>query len=127
MFIEFGLDLNLVVYSRMDIIAKRPWILKCLQDIGVKLIFYGIESHTQSGLNYIDKKLTLKHQKRAAALTRQSGLKVWASVMALPGDTEKSWKRTIMFTKQEIAPVFSQVGICTPFPDSKLFNTLREE
>ena len=60
----------MVIYSRMDTIARHPEIAPILARMGVKLVYFGIESHHQASLNFIHKGLRIEDQ--AEALGSQS-------------------------------------------------------
>jgi radical SAM superfamily enzyme YgiQ (UPF0313 family) len=124
---EFDLDLDIVVLCRMDTIAKDPKIAEILCNMGVRLVNFGVESFSEIGLKYVNKSLLVNQQKRAAKILRDLGIEMWPSIMLLPIDTEKTWRKTVTFTKETINPKISIVNICTPFPGTALRQELIAE
>lgn len=124
---ELSLDLDIVVFCRMDTIAEDPKLAEILCDMGVRLVYFGIESFSEIGLKYINKSLLVDQQKRAVKILKDLGIEIWPSIMLLPVDTEKTWRKTITFTKESINPKVSTVAICTPFPGTALRQELIAE
>lgn len=124
---EFGLDLNIIVLCRMDTIAKDPKLAEILYDMGVRMVYFGVESFSEIGLKYVNKSLLVNQQKKAVKILKDLGIEIWPSIMLLPIDTEKTWKKTITFTKESINPAISTVAICTPFPGTALRQELIAE
>ncbi len=117
---EFDLDLDIVVLCRMDTIAKDPNLAEILCDMGVRLVYFGVESFSEIGLKYVNKSLLVDQQKKAVKILKDLGIEIWPSIMLLPIDTEKTWKKTVTFTKESVNPKVSTVAICTPFPGTAL-------
>jgi anaerobic magnesium-protoporphyrin IX monomethyl ester cyclase len=117
----------MVVYSRMDTIAKYPDLAVLLAEMGVRLIYFGIESHHQQGLNSIGKGLRAEEQEAAIKISKRAGINIWASLMVLPHETRSSWRDTVGFVKDLAHPPISTVGVCTPFPGTALYEKLVSE
>ena len=111
----------------MDTIARNPKLAGILSEMGTRLIYFGIESLSKKGLEYIGKPLSIEDQKKAIRIINDVGIEIWASIMALPTDTEKTWKKTVTFTKENIDPKISTVAICTPFPGTALYKRFNSE
>jgi anaerobic magnesium-protoporphyrin IX monomethyl ester cyclase len=124
---EYNLNLDLIVYSRMDTIARNPRLGKLLSEMGTRLAYFGIESLSEEGLGYVGKSLLIEDQKRSIEIMKDVGIEIWASIMVLPTDTEKTWKKTVTFTKENINPKISTVAICTPFPGTELYREFNSE
>lgn len=105
--------------SRVDCVDKK--LLNALKRAGCDEICYGVESGSNDVLRKINKGFTRETVMRTVKETKDAGLRVKLYFMlGLPGDTEKTMRETIEFSK-ELEP--DEVGfyILTPYPGSKLW------
>lgn len=99
-------------------------VLKCLKDMGVYSIAFGVESGNQTILNNAKKGINLKQIEKAYFLAKRIGFETWGFFMlGLPGETEKTIKDTIEFAKK-INPDIAKFHVLKPFPGTEVFNQL---
>tara|TARA_B100000315_G_scaffold56897_1_gene51252 strand:- start:671 stop:2116 length:1446 start_codon:yes stop_codon:yes gene_type:complete len=101
--------------------------LALMRDAGCRLIKVGVESGVQEILNLSMKKINIKDSKELFKWARDLGIDTHAHLMfGLPGETKETIEKTIDFIF-EIEPTTIDVGICTPYSGSVLYDELLEK
>lgn len=99
-------------------------LLRCMKASGCIQIEYGFECGTDEALKRIGKNVTIDENLRAARLTREAGIRIFADIMlGLPGETEKDFLATIRFLRKTRPEVISATRLC-PLPGTPIFNAL---
>jgi len=118
--LERGLKFEWKCEGRVDRVDGE--MLSWMKKAGCSLIAYGVESGNQSGLDYLQKGITLPQVRRAFALTRQAGIKPMAYfILGIPVETFGEGLQTIQFAK-ELNPDYAQFSILSPFEGTKLYD-----
>jgi len=111
--------LNLNHGTRMDIIDKEVFDL--LKQLGVKSLWFGLESAVPEVLAGMRKKTTPDSIANAIALARSCGFIVNAFItIGMPGDTYDRSMETMRYVKKHKVNLVSP-AIATPFPGTDLF------
>lgn len=111
--------------SRVDTVNLD--MLQAMKSAGCWLISYGFESGSQTILDNIRKRQTVDQCLKAAAWTRQAGIKVYGFFMiGNVGETEETVCDTIHFARK-LGPDYFQFTIVRPDPGSYLFNQHKDE
>lgn len=96
-------------------------LLKLMKEAGFWLIFYGVESGSQTMLNRMHKDTTIDEITRAFRLTNEAGIKTEASfIIGLPGETNETIKSSIELWN-EIKPDWCSFTRAVPFPGTELY------
>ncbi|MDD5556341.1 MAG: radical SAM protein [bacterium] len=120
-----GLDITWICNVRVGS-ADRD-LLKVMKEAGCHLIKIGMESGAQEILDRSKKHIRVDETRRLFGWAREAGLDTHAHLMfGMPGETPETIDRTIAFIK-EIEPTTIDIGICSPYPGSALFNELLRE
>lgn len=102
-------------------------ILKCLKDMGVYSMAFGVESGNQDILNMAEKGTTLKQIEKAYEMAKRVGLETWGFfILGLVGENKKTIRDTIDFAKK-INPDVAKFHVLKPFPGTKAFHQLKEQ
>lgn len=102
-------------------------ILKCLKEMGVYNISFGVESGNQDILNNMKKGTTLKQIENAYAISKKHGMETWGFfIIGTPKDTKESIMDTINFAKK-INPDIAKFHILKPFPKTEVFDELNKK
>ncbi|MBR9706189.1 radical SAM protein [Candidatus Pacearchaeota archaeon] len=102
-------------------------ILRCLKDMGVYSIAFGVESGNQNILNNAKKGITLSQIEKAYSLAKKIGFETWGFfIIGLPGETKETIRDTIKLAKK-INPDIAKFHILKPFPGTKVFDELNEK
>lgn len=114
-----GYKLDWKCESRVNLVD--PDTLKLMKRAGCSLVAYGVESGTQKGLDYLNKKITLDQIRRAFALTHEAGLETLAYfVLGLPLETYPDELQTIRLAC-EINPTYAQFATLSPYFGTRLY------
>jgi len=102
-------------------------LLRQMKSAGCIQVEYGFESGSDECLKRVDKRSSVEMNARAARLTREAGLRIFADVMiGLPGETEADIRSTVRFLRRARPEVIS-CNRLTPFPGTALYNALAPE
>jgi anaerobic magnesium-protoporphyrin IX monomethyl ester cyclase len=118
--LERGLRFEWKCEGRVDRVDGE--MLKWMKKAGCSLIAYGVESGNQSGLDYLQKGITLSQIRRAFELTRQAGIRPMAYfILGIPVETFEQGLKTIEFAK-DLNPDYAQFSILSPYKGTKLYD-----
>ncbi len=122
---KLDMSFNLLGGIRVDKVDEE--LLSRMYDAGCYVIHFGVESGDDQVLKYIRKGITAKQIKKAIQLAKRIGYKVIVYVIVgLPGSSIESEKKTISLL-QECGPDATRVSICTPYPGSTLWETMKDQ
>jgi radical SAM superfamily enzyme YgiQ (UPF0313 family) len=108
--------------TRPDVVDKD--LLQKMYEAGCRRICYGFESGVQFLLDALEKGFTVEDAKKAAKLTKEAGIKTIGSIIfGTPGETEKTIKQTINFTKN-LNLDYVKLHMLTPFPGTPFYENL---
>lgn len=123
--IQENLGIQWICNSRVDTFDKE--MAQTMKRAGCWMVSFGVESGNQKILDLCGKKITLEQSKRAIRICREIGLiSIGHFVLGFPGETEMTLKQTIQFSR-EIDPDFAEFYIATPFPGSRLFESVQKD
>lgn len=111
---------NLSNGIRVDRVDRE--FLEKAYDTGCYRITIGVESGDQNLLHRIGKGVTIEKTEEVFKMTRDIGIETLAYFMiALPGETEDSMRKTIDFAKK-LEPTVAKVSVTLPLPGTPLFD-----
>lgn len=115
------LDISWKTQSRVYPLTEK--LLRKMKESGCWCVYFGVESGDSEILHNLKKGITLEQVTKAFELTKRVGLRTVAYFMlGLPGDDEKTMKKTIEFAKY-LDPDFAVFSITTVYPGTELFKT----
>lgn len=121
--ISKNIDITWICSTRIDSIDLET--MRLMKKAGCHMIRVGVESGVQSLLNNIKKNITTEQTRQVFKWTHQIGLDTHAHCMlGVPGETQNTVSQTINFVK-EIDPTIVTFGICTPYPGTALFESIK--
>jgi radical SAM superfamily enzyme YgiQ (UPF0313 family) len=98
-----------------------------MKKAGCRLIKVGVESGVQSILDKSKKGIKIEQSRDLFQWVRRAKITTHAHLMfGMPGEDKNSLEETISFIKK-INPNTIDIGICTPYPGSGLFEELSRE
>ncbi|MBW2981159.1 B12-binding domain-containing radical SAM protein [Candidatus Woesearchaeota archaeon] len=122
--VERGLKFPWNIFTGIRVNCIDEEFLRKAKRAGCYSISFGPESGNQHLLNNIRKGITLDQCRRAFKLARKVGIETVAFFMlALPGETEETMKKTIDFAI-ELDPDYAKGTMTLPFPSTPLFDEL---
>lgn len=105
----------------------KPEVLAAMKRAGCWQISYGIESGNNEILKNIKKGITIEMVREAVKETKRAGIaSLGFFIIGLPGDTEQTMRQTIDFAKSLDLDA-ANFTICTPFPGTELYETLKQK
>ncbi|MDD5356317.1 MAG: radical SAM protein, partial [Candidatus Omnitrophica bacterium] len=122
--IEKKIKLSWVCSSRIDLVDLE--MLRMMKEAGCHMVRFGVESGSQKILDNIKKDITIQQLEKVFGWTNQLGIDTHAHLMlGCPGETAETIKQTVHFVKA-INPTIVTFGICTPYPGTELFESVRK-
>lgn len=119
MMIEKKINIEWSCSSRINLMT--PKALQIMRKAGCFQIAYGIESGSQTILDFLKKDVKLEKIQKTLEWTREAGIRSKGYFMiGIPGDTKETIEQTITFSKKIELDDF-QVTFCTPFPGTELY------
>lgn len=111
--------------TRGDSIDDYDYI-KLMKDAGCKIFYIGVESGSQKMLSFFNKGETVEQFIKAFQLTKEVGIKTYASfIIEAPGETEEDKRLTNQLIEQ-IKPDFVGKNIFVGIPGSELYDHIKE-
>lgn len=114
------INLTWICSARIGTVDKE--LLQLMKKAGCHLIRFGVESGVQQILDAIQKDITIEQTEQTFKWVHEVGIDTHAHLMlGMPGETIQTISQSIAFVKK-IDPTIITVGMCTPYPGTKLFN-----
>ncbi len=122
--LQRGLDVTWLANARVNMIDAETMALA--RRAGCHTIKFGIESGSQEILDGMKKGYRIEQAHEVFRAAREAGVRTHAHVMlGNPGDTRETIEQTLAFVL-DLKPTTATFGICTPYPGTPLFETVRK-
>jgi radical SAM superfamily enzyme YgiQ (UPF0313 family) len=122
---ESGLRIKYKISSRVDYLDEE--LVKALKRSGCYRLYLGVESGSQSMLDYLEKGITVEQTRKAFRIAQANGIDCCAYVMiGIPHEGLRDIEATRRLVR-EIRPRHLQCSICTPMPRTRLYDQLLQE
>ncbi len=119
-----GIRISFKISARVDTV--EPEMLRRLKKAGCYRIHYGVESGIQKTMDRLQKGIMLKQVIDALRWTREAGIDIFAYFMiGCPQETKPDILKTIDFAVK-LNPDYVHFSICTPYPDTQLYEMMRQ-
>jgi radical SAM superfamily enzyme YgiQ (UPF0313 family) len=121
---RWGLDGKLKWDACLRADQADPERLRAMKEAGCIQVEYGFESGSDACLRRLGKATTVEMNLRAARLTREAGLRLFADIMlGLPGETADDLRSTARFLRAARPEIISYARLY-PLPGTAIFNEL---
>lgn len=117
---DAGIHKKYFLYARADTIALNPALFKKWRDIGLHMVFCGMETFSPERLRRMDKELSIEQQERAAAVLNDLGIIMYASFIVDPDFTREDFDALRGYIRRLKLKHIS-FSVLTPLPGTKLF------
>ena len=105
----------------------EPELLEQMKAAGCIQVEYGFETGSDRMLRRLGKNSSVELNRRAARLTREAGLRIFADIMVgLPGETEEDFRATMRFMRWARPEVITVSRLC-PLPGTPIYDNLPDE
>lgn len=119
------LDISWLCNVRVNTVDRETLFL--MKKAGCHTIKIGVESGVQNILDKSNKGIKLEDTEKLFKWAKEIGIKTHAHLMiGMPGETRETIEQTLKFIKK-INPYTIDIGICTPYPGSVLFEEIVKE
>lgn len=119
--IDEDLGIELLAETRADDILRDADIIERYRDAGILHMYVGVESPTQSHLDWIDKGLLVSESKLAIELLNRAGIITETSfLLGYPDDTPQTVEETLRLAN-EYAPDLAFFLAITPWPYADMY------
>lgn len=123
--IDEKLNISWLCNVRVNTVDRETLML--MKKAGCHSIKIGVESGVQHILDKSNKGINLKDTEELFKWAKEAGIKTHAHLMlGMPGETKETVEQTLKFIKK-INPYTIDIGICTPYPGSVLFEEIAKE
>lgn len=123
--IDRGWKFRWICNSRVNTVDEE--LLGWMKKAGCWMINYGIESGSQDVLNKAQKGITLEQTRKAVAMTKEAGIKVWGYfIIGLPGETWETVDETIKLSKGLPLDLVN-FAVAAPYPGTDFYNLVKSE
>ncbi len=111
-------------YSRANVIANNPSMVKDLKRMGVNTVFIGVESGNKQTLESVSKYIDYKDVDDAVRLLDEEDIVVIAAFMVgFPNEDEQAIRDSISYAEhlKNIAPVVLHLARVAPYPGTTVY------
>jgi len=119
---QYKFNIPFLASARVDFICENPAMVYKLKKVGMKVISIGFKSGSQRILDMVGKGTTVSQNYKAAEITGNAGIKIFANIMyGFPTETKEEQFSTYRLCKY-ISTYESMISPAyfTPFPGSRL-------
>ncbi len=122
---DIGTTLTWGCSGRVNLMTEE--LIAAMAGAGCVLIGYGIESGSQTMLDFIKKKVTVQQAKDAIRMTRRYlGWADCSFMIGYPGENKETIQETVDFCKElDLAP--EVIFFLTPYPGTELYRMARAQ
>ncbi|NIQ39029.1 MAG: radical SAM protein [Proteobacteria bacterium] len=122
---EAGIRKNYKLYTRSDLVIRRPDLVERWRTIGLRAVLIGFESFRDEDLLTLNKKNTVAKNIEASRILKENDIDIIGYFLIDPSYTEEDFRSLIDHVRRlDIEqPIFS---VLTPFPGTQLFDEVKE-
>ena len=122
---ERGVSKHYISWARSDTIVKHPDVFRAWQDVGLDVVYVGLESMDAARLEEYDKRTSAENNKRAADILRELGIVLHAAFIVHPDFTREEF-RALEGALEELAPAEFTFTVLSPSPGTEMWEAHRE-
>jgi len=120
---EAGIRKRYFLYARGDTITRNPDVFSKWKDIGLHLVFVGMETFCQDRLDRMDKGLLIDDQEKAAQILGDLGIIMYASFIVDPDFKREDFAALKAYIRR-LKLRHASYSILTPLPGTGLFRDM---
>ncbi len=121
-----GIRKHYISWARADTIVKHPEMFKLWKNIGLSLLYVGLESMEKDNLADYNKGLTVDVNRQAVELLRELGIGLHAALMINPDFTAEDFLK-VRRTVEKVAPAEVSFTVFSPPPGTDLWKKHRAD
>lgn len=122
--ISDNLNIRWAATGRANLVNNN--LLRRMRKAGCVELGYGFESGSQTVLDKLKKRVTVKQAEEAVRMTQKAGIKVAGTfIFGMPGETRDTIKETLEFIKRTRVPTY-RFFYATPYPKTELYEIAKK-
>lgn len=121
---ESGVKKRYFLHARSDTIVKSPGLFETWRDIGLSIVFVGIESHRDIDLEGLRKGTTTKVNEEAVRILDSLGIDIYATFMIDP-EYEREDFRLLAWYIRNLRLKFPRIFVLTPLPGTDYYEDVK--
>lgn len=123
---ESGMKKVFKLIGRSDLIVKHPEIIEKWKEIGMDMMFLGLESFRDSELKILNKTTTVKVNEAAINILHKNGVKVAGQFIIYPEYVKEDFEQLADYVAEHnlVHPIFS---VLTPLPETDLYYQKKDQ
>jgi len=117
---ERGIKKTYKLIGRSDAIVRQPDIIEKWREIGLKMMFLGLESFRDEDIHNLNKTTSVRNNDKAIHILHENGIKVAGQFIINPDYTKEDFEALAEYVEKMnlVHPIFS---VLTPLPGTDLF------
>lgn len=123
---EAGLEKNYFLYARADTIVRHPELFAKWRDIGLRQVFVGMESFSDSHLQAMNKGLTLEQQQEAVRILKELAILLYASFVVSPDFSREDFLSLTAYVRR-LKLNHASFSVLTPLPGTTMHEERKAE
>jgi hopanoid C-3 methylase len=123
---EKGIQKNYFLYARADTIVRHPDLFAKWRDIGLRQVFVGMESFSDSHLQAMNKGLTLEQQEEAVGILKELGILLYASFVVDPNFSKDDFRSLTAYVRR-LKLNHASFSVLTPLPGTAMYEERQAE
>ncbi|MEN8188410.1 MAG: radical SAM protein [Thermodesulfobacteriota bacterium] len=117
---ENGIKKHYFLYARADTVVRHPQLFEKWRDVGLRQVFVGMESFSDSHLQAMNKGITLEQQEEAVHVLRELGIMLYASFVVDPDFSHEDFGSLTQYVRR-LQLNHASFSILTPLPGTKMW------
>lgn len=115
-----GIRKKYVSWARADTIVRHPELFRLWKEVGLHIVYVGLEAMDEARLVDYNKRTTVETNKKAVQILRETGILLHGSLMVDPGFTVEDFRR-IEKVIMDLIPAEVSFTVFSPSPGTELW------
>lgn len=121
-----GVKKKFVSWARADTIVRHPELFKLWKEVGLHIVYVGLEAMDEERLKDYKKRTSVETNKQAVQILREAGILLHASLMVDPGFDVKDFRR-LEKVIIDLIPAEVSFTVFSPSPGTELWNNHKND
>jgi len=119
---EHGIKKHYVSWARSNTITENPDLFALWHEIGLEVVYVGLESIHDTTLKMLNKKATISHNNQAIEILQKIGITIHPAFMVMPDFKEEDFKALSDYV-QSMPPCEATFTVYSPAPGTDDWET----
>ncbi|HEX9021634.1 MAG TPA: radical SAM protein [Nitrospirota bacterium] len=121
-----GIRKKYVSWARADTIVRHPELFRLWKEVGLHIVYVGLEAMDETRLADYNKRTTVETNKKAVQILREAGILLHGSLMVDPGFTVEDFRR-VEKVIMDLIPAEVSFTVFSPSPGTELWHKHRND